>query len=250
ATMPVLPRVTPAELSGAWPARFIPGPAGRFDELVARLVAGSNHLHHPRFVGHQVAPVLPVAALSHLAVSLLNNSLAVFEMGPSGNAIERNLVSWMTQMVGWDSGAGGVLTSGGALGNLTALLAARQAKAGGDPWNDGSSEPLAVLVSEEAHYSIDRAVRVMGWGRHGAVPVPADEHFRMRASALEDSFSAATRAGLKVIAVVANACSTATGTFDPLDEIADFCGAHRLWLHVDAAHGAAVLLCAPYRHLL
>src|SRR5258705_6510694 len=90
----------------------------------------------------------------------------------------------------------------------------------------------------------------MGWGRHGAIPVPADEAFRMRASALEDSHRAATRAGLKVIGVVANACSTATGSFDPLDEIADFCGAHGLWLHVDAAHGAAALLCAPYRHLL
>src|SRR5204863_9542177 len=87
AAMPVLPRLSAAELSAAWPARFRPSPGGRFDELVARLIAGSNHLHHPHFVGHQVAPALPVAALSQLAVALLNNSLAVFEMGPSGDAI-------------------------------------------------------------------------------------------------------------------------------------------------------------------
>lgn len=250
ASMPVMPRLTAEELVAAWPPHFSAAPGGRFDELVARLVAGSNHLHHPHFVGHQVAPSLPVAALAHLSVSLLNNSLAAFEMGPSGNAIERSLTTWMAQTIGWAGQAGGVLTSGGALGNLTALLAARQARAGGDPWNDGASRRLAVLVSEEAHYSIDRAVRVMGWGRHGAVPVPADERFRMRASALEDSFRAARRAGMTVIGVVANGCSTATGAFDPLEEIADFCEAERLWLHVDAAHGAAALLSPKYRHLL
>jgi L-2,4-diaminobutyrate decarboxylase len=248
--MPVLPRVTPNDLLAAWPARFVGGPGGRFDELVARLVAGSNHLHHPHFVGHQVSPVLPLAALSEMVVSLLNNSNAIFEMGPSGNAIERNLISWFTRTVGWSSGAGGVLTSGGALANLTALLAARQAKAGGDPWSDGSSARLAVLASEEAHYSIDRAVRIMGWGRHGAVPVPTDEQFRMRAAALEDSYGAATRAGLKVIAVVANACSTATGTYDPLEEIADFCAERNLWFHVDAAHGAVALLSQRYKPLI
>ena len=62
ANMPVLPKVTPSELLAAWPANFVPGSGGRFDELVARLVAGSNHLHHPHFVGHQVSPVLPIAA--------------------------------------------------------------------------------------------------------------------------------------------------------------------------------------------
>jgi len=107
-----------------------------------------------------------------------------------------------------------------------------------------------VLVSEEAHYSIDRAIRIMGWGRQGAVPVPADEQFRMRATALEDSYGAATRAGLKVIAVVANACSTATGTYDPLEEIADFCAARNLWFHVDGAHGAVAVLSNRYRSLM
>jgi len=103
ANMPVLPRVTPNELLAAWPSRFVAGPGGRFDELVARLVAGSNHLHHPHFVGHQVSPVLPIAALAEVVVSLLNNSNAIFEMGPSANAIERNLVSWLTGTGGMGS---------------------------------------------------------------------------------------------------------------------------------------------------
>ncbi|MSR06526.1 MAG: aminotransferase class I/II-fold pyridoxal phosphate-dependent enzyme [Gemmatimonadetes bacterium] len=248
AKMPVMPGVSNEQLNAAWSSRFQRG-AGRFDELVARMVAGSNHLHHPRYVGHQVPPTLPVAALAELTVALLNNSLAVSEMGPSGAAIERSLIEWMTGAVGWGAGAGGVLTSGGALGNLTALLAARQAKAG-DSWNDGTAPRLAILASEQAHYSVERAVRVMGFGRHGFVPVPVDETFRLRASALEESYRAATRAGLTVIAVSASACSTATGTYDPLEEIAEFCAAQGLWLHVDAAHGASALLTKRYRGLL
>ncbi|MBI4420000.1 MAG: aminotransferase class I/II-fold pyridoxal phosphate-dependent enzyme [Gemmatimonadetes bacterium] len=250
AKMPVLPSITAQQLERGWPARFLPGPGGRFEELVARMIAGSNHLHHPRFVGHQVASVLPVAALSELAVALLNNSLAVFEMGPSGTAIERSVVEWMTRTMGWDTRAGGILTSGGALGNLTAMLAARQAKAGEDVWNEGGAARYTMLVSEQAHYSIERAARVMGWGRHGAVLVPADDEHRMRRTALEESFGTARRAGLKVIGVVANAGSTPTGTYDPLPEIADFCAAYDLWLHVDAAHGAAAALSERYRPLL
>ena len=247
ARMPVLPGVTSEQLAAAWPSRFQYG-SGRFDEMIARMVAGSNHLHHPGYVGHQVPPVLPVAALAELVVAMMNNSLAVSEMGPSGAAIERSLIAWMTQTVGWGGTAGGVLTSGGALGNLTALLAARHAKA--EAGDSGNTRQLAVLASEQAHYSVERAVGVMGFGHHGYVPVPVDESFRLRASALEDSHRAATRAGMQVIAVVASACSTATGTYDPLPEIADFCSANGLWLHVDAAHGAAALLSPQYRSLL
>ena len=71
-----------------------------------------------------------------------------------------------------------VMTSGGSLGNLTALLAARQAKAGSDIWTDGHVQPMAVLVSDQAHYSVERATGVMGWGRRGAISVPTDESFR------------------------------------------------------------------------
>jgi len=248
--IPALPWRDPDDVLSDWPAMF-PGDEPLLD-LLARYVAGANHLHHPGYVGHQVTSPLPEAALSVLTWALLNSGPVVYEMGPASVAIERAVVGWMTQQLGWPDGADGVFTSGGSAGNLTALLAARQAKAGYDVWGEG--EPghrgLAVLVAETAHYSVSRALQVMGLGRRGAVAVACDEHYRMRPEELQPAFEQAIADGLKPIAVVASSCCTPTGSFDPLPAIADFCERQDLWLHVDGAHGAPAILSDAYRHYL
>jgi L-2,4-diaminobutyrate decarboxylase len=162
------------------------------------------------------------------------------------------VVTWMARVLGMPPTAGGLLTSGGSIGNLTALLAARQAAAGFDTWTDGAhaGPPLAVLVAGTAHYSIARAVRALGWGDAGAVTVAVDEAYRMRADDLPRAHAAAIASGRRPIAVVASAGSTATGAYDPLPAIADFCEAHALWLHVDGAHGAGAALSPRHRHLV
>src|SRR5262249_40024444 len=133
---------------------------------------------------------------------------------------------------------------GGSVGNLTALLAARQLGTGRDVWAEGAQggPPLAILASSEAHYSVRRAAQLMGLGQQGVVPVPVDPQFRMRPEALPQAVQQAEQEGRRVFAVVANAGSTATGTFDPLEAVADFCRERGLWFHVDGAHGAAAVL--------
>lgn len=250
--LPVLPWATPERMAEAWPSNFPEGPGADALELLGRYVAQSIHIHHPRFAGHQVGPALPLAALADLVASLVNNSNAIHEMSPAGTAMERSVIRWMADALGFPPEAGGVLTSGGSLANLTALLAARQAKAGDDAWTEGNGggPPMAVMASAEAHYSVDRAARIMGWGQEGVILVPVDADYRLDPTALEDGYQAATRAGRRVIALVANAGSTATGAFDPLEAMADFAAAHNLWLHVDGAHGAPVVLSGKYRHLV
>ncbi|MCB9870609.1 MAG: aminotransferase class I/II-fold pyridoxal phosphate-dependent enzyme [Planctomycetes bacterium] len=210
----------------------------------------SIHLHHPGYVGHQVAVPLPGAALVELVNAMFNNGMAVYEMGQVHTAMEHRVVAWLARRIGFPEGAGGVLTHGGSLGNLTALLAARQANGGVDAWQQGSGNESAVLTSDQSHYCIDRAARVMGLGGGGVMAVHTDAQFRMRRPALEDALREANAAGRRVFAVVANACSTATGTFDPLDEVAEFCAAHGLWLHVDGAHGASLLVSERHRATL
>ncbi|MDY7227820.1 pyridoxal phosphate-dependent decarboxylase family protein [Hyalangium rubrum] len=248
--LPVLPWVTPDESLARFPASFPEEPGGELSPFIARVLGGSNHLHHPRYVGHQVSAPLPLAALCDFVSSLLNNGMAVYEMGPAVSAMEHNLLRWMAGQLGLPESAGGVFTSGGSVGNLTALLAARQAKAGYDAWNGGSpaGPPLTVLVAETAHYSLARATKVMGWGAEGLTPVPVDANFRLRPESLEATLAAATRAGRRPIAVVASAGSTSTGAFDPLEPVADFCERHGLWFHVDGAHGASAALSPRYRH--
>ena len=106
------------------------------------------------------------------------------------------------------------------------------------------------MVSEEAHYCVDRAVRIMGWGSEGIIKVPTDDQFRMRTELLEKCLLKAQSSDIEVIAVVGSACSTSTGSFDDLEAIADFCEKHHLWFHVDGAHGAPLALSTKHRYLL
>jgi L-2,4-diaminobutyrate decarboxylase len=250
--LPVLPAGTPDELVARWPAPLAEEPGPGLLALLPRILAESNHLHHPRYIGHQVSAPLPVSALCELVSALLNNGMAVFEMGPVAVAMERQLSSFFAAQLGLPAATEGIFTSGGSVGNLTALLAARQARAGFDSWEAGlgGGPPLAILAADQAHYCVPRAAKVMGLGAGGVIPVPTDDQFRLRPEALPAALAEAARRGRRVFAVVASAGSTATGAFDPLPPIADFCAAHRLWLHVDGAHGAAAALSPRYRHLV
>lgn len=222
-------------------------------ELVGDLMAvarASTALAHPHVMAHQVPPPLPGAALAELVAAMLNNGMAVAEMGPASVPIELAVVDWMCRTLGLPAGAGGVLTSGGSLGNLTALLAMRQARAGFDVWAKGAhaGSPLAVIVSSDAHYSVSRTLRIMGWGDGGAIAAQVDAQHRLTSAAVERALSEAGER--RVIGIVAAAGSTATGAFDPLPELADLAAERGLWLHVDAAHGGGVALSPAHRHLL
>jgi L-2,4-diaminobutyrate decarboxylase len=250
----VLDRQDPVALSQLWPAEFPARPEGlpgaRALALLESALSASNRLHHRRYVGHQVSAPLPLAALFEGIGALLNNGMAVYEMGQLQTICERQCVAWMARRLGWDSQAGGVLTSGGSLGNLTALLAARQAKLGS--WSAGTSAEVlpAVLVSADSHYCIARAAGVLGWGEGGVIRVPVDEAHRMRTELLSELYQAARERGRRPIAVVASSCTTSTGAFDPLPEIAAFCAEHDLWLHVDGAHGASHALSERHSSVL
>jgi L-2,4-diaminobutyrate decarboxylase len=212
-----------------------------------RATRASTALANPRCLGHQVPPPLPAGVLAETVSALLNNGTAVAEMGPASVPIELAVIEWMCRKLGMPEGAGGVLTSGGSLGNLTALLAMRQAKAGFDVWKQGAhaGPPLAVIVSSDAHYSIARTLGIMGWGDGGAIAAPIDAQHRLTSEGVERALAAA--GDRRVIGIVAAAGSTATGAFDPLNDLADIAERHGLWLHVDAAHGGGVALSATHR---
>jgi L-2,4-diaminobutyrate decarboxylase len=193
---------------------------------LARLVAEKSiQLHHPMYMGHQVCPPSPIAILGDLLISALNNSTAVWEMSPIATAIEKEVIRWLAGRAGYPSEAEGTAVSGGSAANLTALLAARAKQGSG-----------AILTSADAHYSIARAAAIMGID--DVVKIETDDAHRMDVGALAREL----QQRVNVLAVVATAGSTATGAFDDLHAIADLCRDRGAWLHVDAAHGASVLL--------
>ena len=225
--------------------------AGRpLDEVAARLgrdvVDGANRLYHPMYMGHQVSAPLPAAVWAEAVTAALNNSMAVAEMSPTATPLERQVVRWLCDLAGFGAAAGGTLTSGGTEATFTALLAARS-RAIPDVWRRGvGPSPPVVVCGEHAHYAVTRAVGAMGLGLDNVVLV-ASRDYRMDADALRAALDQLDAAGRLVMAVVATAGSTATGSFDDLEAIGALCAARDLWLHVDGAHGASALLSSEHR---
>ena len=221
-----------------------------FNQLTDKLLARSIKVHHPKYVGHQVAVPMPLTALAGLTSNFLNNGMALYEMGAVSSAMEKIVLEHFCKAIGYNKKSGGVLTSGGTLANLTALLAARKAIAKDDVWNAGHGKRLAVMVSEEAHYCVDRAARIMGLGTEGIIKISSNKSYQMRTNTLEKAFQKAENQGFEIIAVIGSACSTSTGSYDDLEAIADFCEEKKIWFHVDGAHGAAVVFSEKYKHLV
>ncbi|MBT8298118.1 MAG: pyridoxal-dependent decarboxylase, partial [Maribacter sp.] len=219
---------------------------GNQAHLFSEILKHTTHVHNPKYLGHQVSPPVPLGSLSGLISSLLNNGMAIYEMGMAPTAIERIITEFICSKIGYDHKSRGFLTSGGTLANLTALLSARKAKVAHDVWNDGSDRDLGIMVSEEAHYCIDRAAKIMGLGNKGIIKIPATSVFNMNVSLLEEYYQKAINDGITVFAIVGSAPSTATGMYDDLKKIWTFAKKHNIWFHVDGAHGGASIFSAKY----
>lgn len=247
---PVSTRLTPEELD----ARFneaMPETGRPLVEVLARvereILPEVTRLTHPMYMGHQVSAPLPASIWVEALISAINNSTAVQEMAPPVTLIEHRLVRWLGELVGWAEGSGGTLTSGGTEATFTALLAARAA-AIPDAWEQGvGAAPPVVVYGEQCHYAVTRAIGQLGLGLRNGIAVPSRE-YRMDTAELVETLDRLAREGRSVMAVVATAGSTPTGSFDDLEAIGRLCETRGIWLHVDGAHGATALFSDRHRH--
>lgn len=231
------------------------------DQFLEIYLDNTTRLHHPGYLAHQVGNPHPLAALGSFIDGVTNNAMAIYEMGPAAAAIEFFMVNKLLDRVGWpcmpfdskqrlrfDHGAG-VLTHGGSLANMTALMAARNHL---DPVvrKNGCAGNLAILAPDSCHYSVSKTAGILGIGEKNVVAIPTDRMGRIQPDEVTPSIETARQSGRRIVALIANACSTGTGLFDPIDAIADICKEHSIWFHVDGAHGGSLLFSKRYRHLL
>ena len=214
-------------------------------EIIARLerdvLADANKYYHPMYMGHQTSAPLAAGVWMESVIGALNQSLAVSEMSPTGTAIEHQIIKWLSRLAGYDERAGGTLTSGGTEANFTAMLAARNS-ALPDAWEEGvGSDPPFVVYGEHVHYAVTRAIGQLGLGKRRGVPI-ASRNYKMDVDLLLRALDRLRDEGKPIMAVVATAGTTATGSFDDLEAIGAICAERGIWLHVDGAHGASGLL--------
>ena len=189
----------------------------------------------PRFMGYIPGGGLFHSALGDFIAAVSNKYAGFASAGPGAVRIENACVDFLRRAVGYPDGAGGTLTSGGSIANLTAIVAAREAR---DPDSGG-----AVYSTRYAHYCVDKALMVAGRGRSPHRKIATDEATRMRPDALRAALAQDVAAGVRPWLIVASAGTIDVGAIDPLVEIADIAREFGAWLHIDGAYGGLFALC-------
>ncbi len=216
-----------------------------------RIFRHSMQMSHPRIFGLFSPAPLPVAAFAELPAALLNQSVDAWKAAPVATHVEARLIRWMNDLIGFGPAAFGVFTSGGGIANTIALKMARDRAVGRGSRARGLPARLAgrlrVYASDQAHFSIARALDILGMGENTLVRIPSDRALRLRTDALARAIARDRRRGLRPVAVVATAGTTNTGAIDPLRETAAVAREAGICCHVDAAYGGALLFSNRYR---
>ncbi len=252
--LPVGGRASAADVRAAV-TRAIPGEPLSMPELIASLrtlaFEHSTYTGHPGFMAYVTGAGTVPGAAADLLAAALNQNVGGWRLSPGATEIELHLGRWFASRLGLPEGAGGYVTSGGAMAAFVALKAARDQRCGWSIRELGTraGPPLTMYASAQVHDVNARAADMLGLGTDAVRNVPCDADLRMRVSALRSAIARDIRTGHKPIAVVATAGTVSTGAIDPLDEIADACAEHSLWMHVDGAYGGVAALTDGLRPL-
>jgi len=241
----VFPNADPKMIAGLFDEPLPQGPEA-MDEVLAeleeKLLPYCTHVGHPGYMGLITPSPNPVGVIGDFICSALNQNLGVYSIGPSAVTMERRVVRWLTDMVGYGEKAGGNLTSGGMMANFIGLKLARDWASKDRAQQEGVRERWAVYVSDQRHVSVDKAVDAIGLGREALRALPTDAEFRLRTDALEEAIAKDKRDGVRPMCVVGIFGTTNTGAVDDLGTLRKIADREGIWLHADAAYGGGMLL--------
>ncbi|WP_419666385.1 lysine decarboxylase DesA [Streptomyces sp. 2-1] len=212
------------------------------DELEDVYLRDAVYFHHPRYLAHLNCPVVIPAVLGEAVLSAVNSSLDTWDQSAGGTLIERRLVDWTNERIGFGPAADGVFTSGGSQSNLQALLLAREEA------KSDSHAKLRIFASEVSHFSVKKSAKLLGLSQDSVISIPVGNDKRIQTVVLARELERCKRDGLVPMAVVATAGTTDFGSIDPLPEIAELCEQFGAWMHVDAAYGCGLLASLKNRH--
>lgn len=252
ADQPVAPNESPAAIRDALGTGSLPEQGAEaqdlLDEAASLLFEHSTFNGHPRFMAVITSSASPIGALGDLLAASVNPNVGGWALSPMATEIEAQTVRWIAELIGYPADCGGLLVSGGNMGNFVGFLAARTAKL---PWDvarlglaGGDGRHLRLYASQETHGWLQKAVEMFGLGTDAIRWIPVDARLRMDTAALRHQIQADRAAGDLPFLVIGAAGTVGTGAVDPLPEIAAICRDYDLWFHVDGAYGgfAAALL--------
>jgi aromatic-L-amino-acid decarboxylase len=223
--------------------------AGGIDEVIRlldRAAAASLTAPGPGYLAYIPGGGIYGAALADFVADCLNRYTGLAAPSPALFRLEEDVLSWLCRSFGYGPEARGLLTPGGSLATVSAVVAARH-----DHFGDGGDfRKATAYTSTQAHHSVWKGIRLAGIPAANVRFIEVDDTFRVRPEALAAAIEADRRAGLEPFLVIAAAGTTNTGAVDPLGPLTALCARERLWLHVDAAYGGAFVLCEEGRRRL
>ncbi len=234
------------------------GMAAATDRIADVFLDNSLKVHHVHSLAHLHCPTMVASQIAEVFINATNQSMDSWDQSPAGSLMEVKLIEYLLSKVGY-TGGDGVFTSGGTQSNLMGVLLARDAAIAkhfnkdGAPWSvqrDGipadALSRVKVICSENAHFSVQKNMAMMGMGFQSVVTVPVNEFAQMDVAALEQTLKALTEEGCIIACIVATAGTTDAGAIDSIPAITQLAKAYGAWVHVDAAWGGALLLSSRY----
>ena len=232
--------------------------------LVEIFLNPSLKVHHPHSLAHLHCPTMVASQIAEVLINATNQSMDSWDQSPAGSIMEEHLIDWLRQKAGYGEGTSGVFTSGGTQSNLMGVLLARDwaiashwKNEDGSEWSvqrDGipadAMKKVKVICSENAHFSVQKNMAMMGMGFQSVVTVPSNANAQMDVAALEQTLAQLKAEGKIAACIVATAGTTDAGAIDDLKAIRKLADEYQAWLHVDAAWGGALLLSKEFRHFL
>ncbi|WP_337010681.1 pyridoxal phosphate-dependent decarboxylase family protein [Pantoea sp. AS142] len=232
------------------------GNQAAIERAIEYFLKDSLSVHHPQCVAHLHCPSLVISQAAEVLINATNQSMDSWDQAPSATLIEMKLIEWLRTQVGYQPGDAGVFTSGGTQSNLMGLMLARDAwfaRQGHSVQQDGLTgdlKKIKVFCSENAHFSVQKNMALLGLGYQSVTQVKTDRFARMDMDDLRHKLTTSKANGEQILAIVATAGTTDAGAIDPLREIAALAAKENIWVHVDAAWGGALLLSEQYRDYL
>jgi len=214
-----------------------------FRDFEKVVVPGITHWQHPSWFAYFSANNSPPSVLAELLTAGIGAQCMIWETSPAAAELEEVMMEWLRKLLGLPKGWTGVIQDTASTASLVALLTAREKITDFQANRRGLREPLVVYASEEAHSSIEKGVKIAGFGKENLRKILTDDAFAMIPDRLEEAIRADEADGLRPACVVATVGTTSSSGMDPLEPIGRICRRHGIWLHVDAAYaGTAAIL--------
>ncbi len=221
-----------------------------FDDFEKIILPGITHWQHPGWFAYFPANNSPASVLAEFLTAGLGSQCMVWQTSPAAAELEDVVLDWLRRMIGLPDGFAGVIQDTASTATLCALLTARERVTAFEANESGIRTPLTVYASEETHSSIEKGVKIAGFGKKHLRKIPTDEKFAMIPRFLEEAVVKDRSAGFAPTCVVATVGTTSSGAIDPLRPIGEICRRYGLWLHVDAAYAGTAAILPEKRWIL